>query len=444
VNPSSVSVSPVPGIPEIEPGMDLGAILSAAIPATDLHSGDVVAVTQKIVSKAEGRLVRGTDRSEWVSRETKRVVARRDDLIVAETAHGFVCANAGVDASNVAEGWLSLLPENPDASAERLRERLSADAGADVGVVVTDTFGRAWRRGVLDVAIGCAGLPALVDLRGRQDHTGRMLEATVVAFADQVAAAAGLVMGKAARIPVAVVRGLPDPGAPASPAREIVRPPEEDLFRESPLQAISARRTIRSFGEGAVPDAAIVEAVRAACTAPAPHHTQPWMFVAITSEPAKRHLLAAMAAAWRADLERDATTEEVISRRIAKSDAVLGEAPVLIVPAIRLRGSHRYDDVERSTAERDMFVLSGGAGIQSLLLALHAQGLASSWISSTLFCAEETRLALGLEEEWVPLGSVAVGPPPAGIPPPRPDLDLGEHLRFRSDDAVDEVPGEDR
>jgi coenzyme F420-0:L-glutamate ligase/coenzyme F420-1:gamma-L-glutamate ligase len=440
----SISVLPVEGLPEIRPGDDLAAIVASAIPASDLRTGDVVAVTQKVVSKAEGRLVRSDDRSEWVRRETRRLVASRENVVISETAHGFVCANAGVDASNVAEGWLSLLPEDPDRSAEELRKRLSVEAGADVGVVITDTFGRAWRRGVVDVAIGAAGLPALVDLRGTADHTGRTLEATVVGLADQVAAAAGLVMGKAARVPVAIVRGVETGDADPSNARELVRPPEEDLFRESPLQAISARRTIRSFGDGGVPSAALQEAVRAACTAPAPHHTRPWLFVALTSEAAKKRLLSAMAVAWRADLERDGTPEHVIARRIAKSDAVLGAAPVLVVPLIRLRGAHSYADPERSTAERDMFVLSGGAAIQSLLLALHAQGLASSWISSTLFCAEETREALGLDDEWIPLGSVAVGPPPAGNPPPRPPLGLGEHLQFRSDDAVDEVPEEDR
>jgi coenzyme F420-0:L-glutamate ligase/coenzyme F420-1:gamma-L-glutamate ligase len=452
---TSVSVVPVEGIPEIQPGDNLAAIIAAAVPASELRAGDVVAVTQKIVSKAEGRLVRSHDRAEWVRRETVRVVASREDVVISETAHGFVCANAGVDASNVAEGWLSLLPEDPDRSAEELRKRLSVEAGVDVGVVVTDTFGRAWRRGVVDVAIGAAGLPALVDLRGTPDHTGRALEATIVALADQVAAAAGLVMGKAARVPVAIVRGVQtgsaeagsapgsNPGSDPGSAHDIVRPPQEDLFRESPLQAISARRTIRSFGDGEVPSAALEEAVRAACTAPAPHHTRPWLFVALTSAAAKKRLLSAMAVAWRADLEGDGTPEEVIARRIAKSDAVLGAAPVLIVPLIRLRGAHSYADVERGTAERDMFVLSGGAAIQGLLLALHAQGLASSWISSTLFCAEETRDALGLDEEWIPLGSVAVGPPPGGKPPPRPSLDLGEHLLFRSDDAVDEVPEED-
>ena len=296
-------------------------------------------------------------------------------------------------------------------------------------MVVTDTFGRTWRRGVVNVAIGCAGLPAVLDLRGTRDHEGKDLEATIVALADEVAAASGLVMEKASHVPAAIVRGV-RADAPASPASELVRPPEEDLFRESPLLSISARRTIRAFGPGGVPREAVEEAVRAACTAPAPHHTRPWAFTALDGEPAKRALLAAMAAAWREDLERDGVTEDVIARRIDRSDAVLGTAPVLIVPWIRFRGAHRYEDEERAHAEQEMFLLSGGAAIQSLLLALHAQGIASCWISSTLFCQEETRAVLSMDDEWSALGAVAAGPMPAGTPPPRPALDLGEHLRF--------------
>jgi coenzyme F420-0:L-glutamate ligase/coenzyme F420-1:gamma-L-glutamate ligase len=250
-----------------------------------------------------------------------------------------------------------------------------------------------------------------------------------VALADEVAAASGLVMGKASRIPAAIVRGV-FADAPASPAAELVRPPEEDLFRESPLLSISARRTIRAFGPGAVPREAVEEAVRAACTAPAPHHTRPWAFTALDGEPAKRALLAAMAQAWRDDLERDGVSEKVITRRIDRSDAVLGTAPVLIVPWIRFQGAHRYPDEERAHAEQEMFLLSGGAAIQSLLLALHAQGIASCWISSTLFCQQETRAVLSMGDEWFALGAVAAGPIPAGVPPPRPALDLGEHLRF--------------
>jgi coenzyme F420-0:L-glutamate ligase/coenzyme F420-1:gamma-L-glutamate ligase len=427
----SVELIPLEGLPEVGPGDDLVALLAPALRELGVRDGDVVVVTQKVVSKAEGRVVpEGEEgRAPWVERESRRVVARRGELVIAETRHGFVCANAGVDASNVEPGLLTLLPEDPDGSAERLRAGLQGRLGVRLGVVVTDTFGRAWRRGLVNVAIGCAGLPSLVDLRGTSDHAGRTLEATVVAVADEVAGAAGLVMGKAARVPVAVVRGVAA-DAPAGPATDLVRPPEEDLFRESPLLSISARRTIRSFGPGEVPREALEEAVRAACTAPAPHHTRPWSFAVLESATARRTLLAAIAEAWRTDLRGDGTPEPTIERRIARSDAVLGAAPVLIVPWIRFRGAHPYPDPERAYAEQEMFLLSGGAAIQNLLLALHAQGLASCWISSTLFCQEETRQVLDMGDEWFALGVVAAGRTPEGTAPPRPPVDLADHLAW--------------
>src|ERR671918_962523 len=194
----------------------------------EVRDGDVVAVTQKIVSKAEGRVVPDEGKEDAVLREARRIVARRGDLLVAETRHGFVCANAGVDRSNVPEGFLSLLPEDPDAAAARIRAGLLDRTGRMVAVVVTDTFGRPWRRGGVNVAIGCDGLPALVDLRGTKDLYGRVLESTVVALADEVAAASGLVMAKDEGVPVAVIRGI-HLDAPRGSAREIVRPREEDL-----------------------------------------------------------------------------------------------------------------------------------------------------------------------------------------------------------------------
>jgi len=427
----SIELIPVEGLPEVRPGDDLGALLATALHGTGIRDGDIVAVTQKIVSKAEGRVVpeEGEGRAAWVERETARVVARRGDLVIAQTRHGFVCANAGVDASNVEPGFLTLLPDDPDGSAELIRTRLSDDLRVSAGVVITDTFGRAWRRGVVNVAIGCAGLPALVDLRGTRDHTGRVLEATVIALADEVAAASGLVIAKASRVPVAIVRGV-TAAAPPIPASEVVRPPEEDLFRESPLLSISARRTIRRFGAGEVPREAVEEAARAACAAPAPHHTRPWLFVVLASPAAKRRLLGAMAEAWRADLLVEGAPEHLIERRLATSDALLGAAPLLVVPCMRTSGALEFPNEERRRAERDMFVLSAGAATQNLLLALHAQGLASAWTASTLMCPEETREALGLADEWTPMGAVAVGPMPPGAPAPRAPIDLGEHLRF--------------
>lgn len=430
----TVELIPIRGIPEVRRGDDLPALIAAALQrqGVAVEDGDALAVTQKVVSKAEGRIVPAGDgggKAAAVAAESVRVVAAREGLVVAETPHGFVCANAGVDASNVAEGFLSLLPEDPDGSAALLRAGLEDRTGRDLAVVITDTFGRAWRRGVVNVAIGCAGLPALVDLRGTRDAGGRVLEATIVALADEVAAASGLVMGKSDGVPVALVRGVRRE-APALPGSALVRPPAEDLFRESPLQSIHARRSIRRFGPGEVTRQSLREAVRAACTAPAPHHTRPWMFVFLPKGPARLRLLVAMAEAWRADLSGDGTPSRVIERRLAKSDRLLGDAPYLAIPFVQAAGAHRYPDRERRAAEQQMFLLSGGAAIQNLLLALHDQGLASCWVSSTLFCKEETREALGLGPNWMPIGSIAIGPPPTGSPPPRPELDLSPVARF--------------
>jgi coenzyme F420-0:L-glutamate ligase/coenzyme F420-1:gamma-L-glutamate ligase len=230
----AVTVIPVVGLPEVTAERDLVALIVGGLVdnRVTLQDGDVVVVTQKIVSKAEGRVVpiEPDGKAAWIARETVRVVARRDDLVIAETRHGFICANAGVDQSNVADGFLSLLPEDPDGTAGRLRAGLVAHAGVGLGVVITDTFGRAWRRGLVNVAIGAAGLPSMVDLRGTPDAMGRTLEVTVVALADEIAAASGLVMAKASGVPVSVVRGVSLSGA-EEPAAALIRPPEEDLFR---------------------------------------------------------------------------------------------------------------------------------------------------------------------------------------------------------------------
>ena len=236
-----IAVIPVTGIGEVAPGEDVAALVAAAIaPArtggVELHNGDVVVVTQKIVSKAEGRLVAIADdaeaKLELVAQESVRVLRRRGDLVISETRHGFVCANAGVDLSNVAEGTAALLPDDPDRSARRIKAGLARALGVDVAVIVSDTFGRAWRRGVTDVAIGCAGIAAVLDLKGTPDARGRELVATEICVADELASAAELVMGKDRSVPVAIVRGVPDAWLrPSSVRTEIVRPPDEDLFR---------------------------------------------------------------------------------------------------------------------------------------------------------------------------------------------------------------------
>lgn len=239
-----LTVTPVEGLPEIVAGADLGALIAGRV---ELADGDVVVVSQKAVSKAEGRVVRLADvepserarelaagrdprQLEVILREAARIVRVRPPLVIAETRHGFVCASAGVDASNAPEpGTLVLLPLDPDASAEAIRRRLRELTGNEVGVVVSDSFGRPWRTGIVDVAIGVAGIRPLLDLRGSRDAQGYELHATVVAVADEIAAAAELVMGKLHGVPAALVRGLDVAGEGS--ARDLVMPAERDLFR---------------------------------------------------------------------------------------------------------------------------------------------------------------------------------------------------------------------
>lgn len=426
----SVEILPIDGLPEFESGDDLGLALAGRLREIGVADGDVVVVTQKAISKCEGRVVplEPEGRAAWLERETRRVVARRGDLIIAETHHGLVCANAGIDESNVAAGMLSLLPVDPDGSARGIRQVLADSLGVEVAVIVTDTFGRPWRGGVVNVAIGSAGISPLMDLRGTHDSKGRVLEATVVAIADELAASSGLVIGKADGIPAALVRGITATGD--GTAAELIRDRAEDMFRYSPLEAIRARRTVRSFATGDVPRECIETAVKAAISAPAPHHTQPWMFVSVDSTAGRSALLSVMADAWRADLTRDGVPADAIEGRVARSHALLGQAPTLIVPLVRTSGAHTYPDAERNNAERDMFLLSAGAAIQNLLLGLWAQGIASSWISSTIFCREEVLIALDLDDSWLPMGTVAAGWP-AEDPPDRPIVDESDFLRYR-------------
>jgi coenzyme F420-0:L-glutamate ligase / coenzyme F420-1:gamma-L-glutamate ligase len=231
----TLQVIPLTGIGPVRPGDELADVLISALTPLTPASGDVLVVTHKIVSKAEGRVVTiEGDEEEFkrtlVESEAVSVIRRRGNLIIAETEHGFICANAGVDRSNAEPGTMVLLPEDPDRSAHRIRVRLLHNLDVDIPVIVSDTFGRPWRRGLTDIAIGVSGLEAVIDLKGTKDWAGRELEVTEIAVADELAAAADLVMGKADGIPAALIRGY---GGPRGEGRgsDLVRAPEEDMFR---------------------------------------------------------------------------------------------------------------------------------------------------------------------------------------------------------------------
>ncbi|MGW5635997.1 coenzyme F420-0:L-glutamate ligase [Streptomyces sp. NPDC003832] len=433
-SPGGYRVWAVPGIPEVTAGDDLAKLIAAAEPA--LADGDVLLVTSKIVSKAEGRIVEAADREAAIDAETVRVVARRGTLRIVENRQGLVMAAAGVDASNTPAGTVLLLPEDPDASARAVREGLRDALGVDVGVVVTDTFGRPWRSGLTDVAIGAAGVRVLDDLRGGTDGYGNPLSATVVATADELAAAGDLVKGKAAGLPVAVVRGLPHVvvgEGHGEGARAMVRGGHDDMFRlgtsEAVRLAVTQRRTVRAFTGEAVDPGAVRRAVAAAVTAPAPHHTTPWRFVLLESAESRVRLLDAMRDAWIADLRRDGRSEESIAKRVRRGD-VLRNAPYLVVPCLVMDGSHTYGHARRDAAEREMFVVAAGAGVQNFLVALAGERLGSAWVSSTMFCRDVVREVLGLPGDWDPMGAVAVGHP-AQEPPARAERDAGDFIEVR-------------
>ena len=227
-----ISVISLTGVPDVRPGNDLAALLGDAVErAGGLEDGDVLVVAQKVVSKAEGRIEQTDDVLAAILREARAVRRRRGDLVIAETKHGFVCASAGVDRSNApGDGWIVLLPEDPDASAAGIRAALGDRFGREPAVIVSDSFGRAWRQGTTDVAIGVAGMRPLLDLRGERDTRGYELSSTMIAVADELAGAAELVMGKANGVPAAIVRGYSVPPGNGFAGGDLVMPPERDLF----------------------------------------------------------------------------------------------------------------------------------------------------------------------------------------------------------------------
>jgi dehydro coenzyme F420 reductase / coenzyme F420-0:L-glutamate ligase / coenzyme F420-1:gamma-L-glutamate ligase len=444
----SFTVTGLPGLPEVTEGTDLAGLIAGAVrglaggspagagaaladsgtagAAPGLADGDILVITSKIVSKAEGQVVTG-DREAAIDAETVRVVARRGPSRIVQTRHGLVLAAAGVDASNTVPGTVALLPADPDASARRIRAGLADRLGVTVAVLITDTMGRPWRMGQADAAIGAAGLLPLHDYRGQPDTFGVPLEVTLAAVGDELAAAADLVKGKTRGIPVALVRGLgglvtaaDGPGAVA-----LIRPADQDMFRLGAADVLAARRTVREFTPDPVDASAVHRAIAAALTAPAPHHSAPARFAVVSSAPARTALLDAMLAAWVTDLRADGFTQEQITRRVRRGEP-LRRAPLIIVPCLVTEAAHAYPDARRAGAEREMFVVAAGAAVQNLLVALAVEDLGSCWVSSTMFCRPVAAAALGLPAGWEPMGAVGVGHPaaPARDRPPRDPADF--------------------
>lgn len=451
--PGGLLAIAVPDLPEISAGDDLATLILEAVSdqrwadgSVGLADGDVLIISSKIVAKAEGRTRSADNRDAAVAEDTLEIVAERDrpngTTRIVRTRQGLVMAAAGVDASNTPPGTLVLLPEEPDESARALwRQFLRQTGRKRLGVILTDTLGRAWRVGQTDTAIGVAGMNPLMDLTGSRDNYGNELRVTAPAIADELAATADLVRGKSSGMPVAVIRGLgllitehAGPGAVA-----LVRNPEDDLFNLGATEAhclgmktaVPARRTIRRFTDQPVPQELIADSVADAITAPSAHHTTPWKFLHLRDHQMRTRLLDAMLADWRTDLsEIDAHDQRAIARRTRRGD-VLRDAPELVLPFLDLENAiHDYPDARRRNCERDLFLMSGGAAVQNFLVALSARGLGSAWVSSTVFCPKTVRSVLGLSEHWQPLGGIAVGY--SAEPPKHRELrDINDHLIVR-------------
>ncbi|GAS98979.1 F420-0--gamma-glutamyl ligase [Mycolicibacterium canariasense] len=426
---AAIEIIPVHGLGEFRPGDDVAAAIAAA--ADWLRDDDVVVVTSKVLSKAEGRIVaapsdpeqRDALRRKLIDDEAVRVLARKGRTLITENAFGLIQAAAGVDGSNVDAAELALLPVDPDRSAAAVRDGLARRLGVRVGVVVTDTMGRAWRNGQTDVAIGAAGLTVLHGYGGSHDGFGNELIVTEIAVADELAAAADLVKGKLTGIPVAVVRGLTlhDDG---SGGRTLVRNGEDDLFWLGTAEAIALgrsqaqllRRSIRSFAPDPVDPALIEAAVAEALTAPAPHHTRPVRFVWLREPATRTRLLDAMKRRWETDLTGDGRPPDDIARRVRRGQ-ILYDAPEVVIPFMVPDGAHSYPDPARTAAEHTMFTVAAGAAVQGLLVALATREVGSCWIGSTIFAADTVRRELELPGDWEPLGAIAIGHP---LEPPAP------------------------
>lgn len=427
---SALSIFAVEGFPEVTPQSDLASLLAehlAAVVAPNgevgVFDGDIVVVTSKVVAKAEGRVAPTHEREQIIKDESVQLVASRGETLIVRNQHGVVLAAAGVDESNTHQGELVMWPRDPDSSASLIRENLNRKLGVNVGVIVSDTLGRPWRLGLTDAAIGSCGVRVLEDLRGSLDAFGRKLELTEVAVGDEIAGASELVRAKSAGRPVAIVRGLAHlVGDFEQSAASLVRPDDEDLFtlgtaealKEGSLRAPAGRRTVRDFDQNPINEdeyqQVMKEAVTAAITAPAPHHTKPWRFVLVSDE-TKPKLLSAMEEKWREDLAQiDGLSKEAIEQRV-KRGQVLHRAPKLVVPCLVRTGQHDYPDSRRALAERDMFTMSAGAALENLLVFLAASGWGSAWVSSAIFCPDEVRTTLNLDLSWEPLGVIAVGKP---------------------------------
>jgi coenzyme F420-0:L-glutamate ligase/coenzyme F420-1:gamma-L-glutamate ligase len=426
------------GVPLVRCGDDLVDIILAALAASSetLCDGDVVVLAQKIVSKAQGRLVdlstvvpsaeaerlaREVNKDarlvELILRESTEVVRHRRDVLIVAHKLGLVMANAGIDQSNVEQGTRHgtalLLPDDPDRTCADLRAELRARTGADVAVIINDSHGRAFRNGTVGVAIGASGLRALADLRGAADLYGRRLQSTEVGLADELASAASLLMGQASEgQPIVLARGLAHARGDGRGA-DLVRPKQIDLFRAPPRpdigEMLRRRRSVRRYRSAPIPDDLIQQVLDAAVHAPSAHNRQPWRFAVLKTGAPKERLARAMGERLREDRTRDGDAVDAIEQDVVGSIARITGAPVAVIVSLTMEDMDAYADARRAAAEHQMAVQGTAMAVQNMLIAAEAAGLGASLMCAPLFCPDVVRIALALPPQWEPQALITLG-----------------------------------
>jgi coenzyme F420-0:L-glutamate ligase/coenzyme F420-1:gamma-L-glutamate ligase len=435
---SSVQLLALAGIPLVRPGDDLPTIICSALLTSNeaLKDGDILVIAQKIVSKAENRIV-GLDDVvpsaraltlasevnkdarlvELILRESDEVVRHRRDVLIVSQKLGFVVANAGIDQSNVEQSDYDntalLLPEDPDRTCAEIAAALLRKTGAKVGVIINDSHGRAFRNGTVGVAVGVYGVKALADLRGSSDLFGRKLKSTEVGTADEIASAASILMGQSNEAcPIVLARGLYHL-AGQGVARDLVRPKSIDLFRSENTVALERtirdRRSIRKYKNSEVPLNAVEKILEAAISAPSAHNRQPWRFAVLKNDAVKLRLAHAMGARLRQDRMQDGDQPDAVERDVARSIERVSTAPIAIVVSLTMEDMDTYADARRAAAEHHMAAQSTAMAIQNMLLAAHGSGLAACIMCAPLFCQDAVRAALGLHPNWEPQALITLG-----------------------------------
>jgi coenzyme F420-0:L-glutamate ligase / coenzyme F420-1:gamma-L-glutamate ligase len=444
---AAVTIVALDGIPLVSRGDDLCEIVLRGLDASGkkLRDGDVLVIAQKIVSKLEGRLVAldsicpsveatrlarevGKDARlvQLILNESREVVRKAPGVLIVEHRLGFVLANAGIDFSNVdqrggSDQFALLLPEDPDASCRQLRRQLKEVVDADVGVIINDSHGRAFRNGTTGVAIGVSGIDAVSDLRGRYDLFRRRLQSSELGTADELASAGSLLMGQAGEgRPIVLISGLPPVKVEGS-ARQLARSKQTDLFRGEHLadwkSVAMGRRTIRRYRSNSVPQDVIDRMLRIAVCAPSAHNRQPWRFVVLNRLETRERVARDMGDRLRADRRRDGDPIDVVQADYERSVQRIIGAPLAILVCLTVDDMDQYPDDRRAAAEHQMAAQSTAMAMQNLLLAAHAEGLGASIMCAPLFCPDTVRRSLNLNRTWEPQALITLGYP-AGEPKP--------------------------